>query len=527
MRRTLVACLALTAVFAVSTQSFAEEPQMDAADNAASYIDGIQNSDGGFPGFSPSSSPGSTLDAVFALSAAGVDPKSVTNGGLGPDDYLATHATSFSLSSPGSAAKLVQGVLTMNLDETNFGSTNPFAVMQLNYNAGTGAYGTDTFAQSQYILALDAAGLAIPPLAVTYLASLQLGNGSWEYCCGFGGDTNTTALAIRALTAGGVAPSDPDIVAGLGFLAANQESDGGFPYLLSFGSEPNSTGFVTQALVAVGQNVDAGGPWDKGVGLTPQAFLLGSQNGATGALKYFGNDDAFATYQGLPGLTLAAFPEQADVDGDGLLYAADNCATIANAGQANYDANFIDQTPPSTQDDLTWVVSDGRGDVCDLDADNDGIGNGAEAAGCGGSGPLLPTNRDTDGDRAVDGAECAVGTNPGSAASRPTPAQCAAYLGVAIAADTDGDKIRDNTEFCGYNSSRATSDTDGDGVLDGCEIASLNNDTIVNVADRGLLAIEFTRPVPQSAKIVNMDLNKDGVINVGDVGLLATLFAPC
>lgn len=527
MRRFLVACLALTAVVAASAQSFAAEPQMDAADNAVSYIDGIQNADGGFPGFGPSSSAGSTLDAVFALSAAGVDPKSVTNGGLGPDDYLAAQAAVFSSSSPGSAAKLVQGVLTMDLDETNFGTINPLAVMQANYNAGTGAYGTDTFAQSQYILALDAAGLAIPPLAVTHLASLQLGNGSWEYCCAFGGDTNTTALAIRALIAGGVAPSDPDIVAGLGFLAANQEADGGFPYLLSFGSEPNSTGYVTQALVAVGQNIDAGGPWDKGVGLTPQAWLLGHQDPTTGALEYFGNDDAFATYQGLPGLTLAAFPEQADVDGDGLLYASDNCATVANASQTNYDGNFIDQTPPSTQDDHTWVVSDGRGDVCDFDADNDGIANGAEAAGCGASGPLSSTNRDSDGDRAVDGAECAVGTNPGSAASKPTPAQCAAYLGVAVATDTDGDKIRDSTEFCGYSSSRTTTDTDGDGVLDGCEIASLNSDTIVNVADRGLLAIEFTRAVPQSAKIVNMDLNKDGVINVGDTGLLATLFAPC
>ncbi len=527
MRRFLVACLALTAVVAASTQSFAAEPQMDAADNAVSYIDGIQNADGGFPGFSPSSSAGSTLDAVFALSAAGVDPKSVTNGGLGPDDYLATQAPAFSASSPGSAAKLVQGVLTMDLDETNFGSINPLAVMHSNYTPGTGAYGTDTFAQSQYILALDAAGLPIPPLAVTYLASLQLGNGSWEYCCGFGGDTNTTALAIRALTAGGVVPADPDIVAGIAFLMANQEADGGFPYLLSFGSEPNSTGFVTQALVAVGQNIDAGGPWDKGVGLTPQAFLLGSQDPTTGALEYFGNDDAFATYQGLPGLTLAAFPEQADVDGDGLLYAADNCATVANPAQANYDANFIDQTPPSTQDDLTWIMSDGRGDVCDLDADNDGIANGAEATGCNSSGSLSSTNRDTDGDRVIDGAECAIGTNPGSAASKPTPAQCAAHLSVSLPTDTDADGIRDATEFCGYMSSRTDSDTDGDGADDGCEVASFNVDTVVNPADMGLLATEMLRAALPSAKLANMDVNKDGVLNPADQGIVASLFVPC
>jgi hypothetical protein len=527
MRRLLIACFGVAMVLLASTQIFAAGPQMDAAADAASYIDSIQNADGGFPGFGPASSAGSTLDAVFALSAAGVDPKSVTNGGLGPDDYLATHAAAFSASSPGAAAKLVQGVLTMDLDETNFGSINPLAVMQTNYNAGTGAYGTDTFAQSQFILALDAAGLAVPPLAVSYLSSLQLGNGSWEYCCGFGGDTNTTSLVIRALLAGGVAPSDPDIVAGLGFLAANQEADGGFPYLLGFGSEPNSTGFVLQALVAAGEDISAGGPWDKGAGLTPQAFLLGTQNPATGALQYFGTDDAFATYQGLAGLTLAAYPERADVDGDGLLYAADNCPTIANAGQENYDGNFIDQTPPSTQDDLTWVNSDELGDVCDLDADNDGIANAAEAAGCNGSGTLDPLNRDTDGDRVVDGAECALGTNPASAASKPTPAQCAAYLGVSLSDDTDSDGIRDHVEFCGYNSSPALTDTDGDGIGDGCEIGSLNGDALVNVADMGLLAVEILRAVPQASKLSNMDLNKDGVINPADQGILASLFIPC
>lgn len=526
MRRFVVAWLAVAAVLLGSTQVLAAEPQMDAAADAAGYIDSIQNSDGGFPGFGPGSSAGSTLDAVFALSAAGIDPTTVTNGGLGPDDYLAGQAAAFSASSPGSAAKLVQGVLTMDLDETNFGSINPLAVMQSNYNAGTGAYGTDVFAQSQYILALDAAGLSIPPLSVTYLASLQLGNGSWEYCCGFGGDTNTTSLAIRALLAGGVAASDPDVVAGLAFLAANQEANGGFPYLLGFGAEPNSTGFVIQALVAAGENIDAGGPWDKGSGQTPQAFLLTTQDATTGALEYFGSDDAFATYQGLPGLTLAAYPEQADVDGDGLLYGADNCATVANASQANYDGNFTDQTPPSTQDDATWVVSDGLGDVCDLDVDNDGILNGAEAAGCNGSGALSATNRDTDGDRVVDGAECAVGTNPGAAASKPTPMQCAAYLGVSLATDTDGDKIRDVTEFCGYASSRTAVDTDGDGTQDGCEIGSFNGDTVVNVADMGLLAAEILR-APPPAKLANMDVNKDGVLNPADSGIVASLFLPC
>ncbi len=287
---------------------------MAAATQAVGYIDSIQNTDGGFPGFGPSSAAGSTLDAIFALSATGVDPKTVENGTNGPDDYLSGQAAAFSASSPGAAAKLVLGVLTMDLDETSFGSTSPFAAMQGNYNIGTGQYGSDTFAQALYLLSLNSGGYTIPPAASAYLTSLQLGNGSWEYCCGFGGDTNTTAFAVRALLASGIAPSASVITNAFAFLAANQEADGGFPYLLSFGSEPNSTGFVLQALVAAGENIDTGGPWDKGANLTPLVWLVGSQNLTTGALRYFGADDAFATYQGVPGLMLAAYPERSHPD---------------------------------------------------------------------------------------------------------------------------------------------------------------------------------------------------------------------
>ncbi|MBI5288504.1 MAG: hypothetical protein HY873_05985, partial [Chloroflexi bacterium] len=117
-----------------------------------------------------------------------------------------------------------------------------------------------------------------------------------------------------------------------------------------------------------------------------------------------------------------AYQVQTD-DGDGISGATDNCPFDNNVSQAWSDSNFTDQTPPSTQDDRTWPNSDPTGDACDNDDDNDGILDVNEAAGCNGSGPLLATNRDTDGDRFLDGAECAIGTNPGSSASKPTIAQ--------------------------------------------------------------------------------------------------------
>jgi|CXWL01.1.fsa_nt_gi glucose/arabinose dehydrogenase len=219
----------------------------------------------------------------------------------------------------------------------------------------------------------------------------------------------------------------------------------------------------------------------------------------------------------------------ADTDNDGIPDAVDNCPNNANPGQENSDANFTDQTPPSTQDDRTWPNSDPNGNACDTDDDNDGLLDVNEPAGCNGSGPLSPTNRDTDGDRVLDGAECTLSTNPASAASKPTAAACAAFLGIGASIDTDGDRIFDRAEYCGYNTNRLLLDTDGDQdalplnanpavnlIKDGCEAASLNNDRVVNSADQLLLALEIVREVDQTLRLVSMDINKDGGVNSGD-----------
>ncbi len=238
--------------------------------------------------------------------------------------------------------------------------------------------------------------------------------------------------------------------------------------------------------------------------------------------------------------TATPTPCTGDQDCDGVLDATDNCLSIANPLQENSDRNFIDQTPPSTQDDRTWPRSDATGDACDNDDDNDGILDVNEAAGCNASGPLSPTNRDTDGDRVLDGAECTLATNPASAASKPTAAACAAFLGVGASVDTDGDRIFDRVEYCAYNTDRLLLDTDGDQdasplnanpavnlIKDGCEAASLNNDRVVNSADQLLIALEITREIDQTLRLVSMDINKDGGVNSGDqllmVGFITVL----
>ncbi len=203
----------------------------------------------------------------------------------------------------------------------------------------------------------------------------------------------------------------------------------------------------------------------------------------------------------------------------------DNCVGLPNADQVNTDGNFIDSTPPTTQDDKTWPKSDALGDECDTDDDNDGISDADEGTGafCGGkvTDPLL---RDSDGDRILDGVECVLATDPTSSASKPTPAQCGPTT------DVDGDRLSARTEFCGYNTNPNIADTDGDmaldGAKDGCEAASLNGDRVVNAGDQLLMVLEILRELTPSMRLVSYDINKDGAVNAGDQLLIAQFISP-
>ncbi|MBI5289154.1 MAG: hypothetical protein HY873_09305 [Chloroflexi bacterium] len=224
-----------------------------------------------------------------------------------------------------------------------------------------------------------------------------------------------------------------------------------------------------------------------------------------------------------------------DGDGDGVADAGDNCPSIVNADQLNSDRNFVSNAPLYGSNDLTWIVSDNAGDACDGDDDNDGISDAAEPAGCLGSGPLDPVKRDTDGDRRLDYAECALGSNPADAGSFPpaivAPDADSDGLPDSLdpndaSQDTDGDGVKDGVEFRNYNSNVTGVNTDGDTCADGKEVASLNADTSVNAGDQLLLVLEISR-VPPPAKLVNFDMNKDGVVNAGDQLFQVLRFGAC
>ena len=190
----------------------------------------------------------------------------------------------------------------------------------------------------------------------------------------------------------------------------------------------------------------------------------------------------------------------------------------------NVDPSIIDMSPPKAFDDVTLpAFPDTIGDACDGDDDNDGRPNIEEINGYGCNGVVTnPSVADSDGDQALDGPECDLGSNPSSSASEPTSAACGS------ATDADGDKVIAFREFCYYNTNPNNAHSDADARNDGCEVYSVNGDQPVNVLDLQQVAIEFGGITPPGTSVKNnFDVTKSGTIDVIDLSQVANAMPLC
>jgi streptogramin lyase len=253
-------------------------------------------------------------------------------------------------------------------------------------------------------------------------------------------------------------------------------------------------------------------------------------------------------------LIMGTSPSNPDTDGDGFNdmpeddYEAvntdtgeDNCPLVPNPDQLNSDGGTIDNGPVVIGDDITNPWADNLGNACDDDDDNDWLEDTDESAAGTDS-----SNRDTDGDRAVDGAEVLLGSDPLDPGSRPScggivdsDRDCLADDMEALFGsdpnnmDTDDDGIGDGVEVIGWGTSPAVKDSDGDGCDDDKEIADINGDAIANALDRVRVAQRVYQvqdddpadgdPVPDPSMEVSpaFDVNKDGIVNLLDAVLVA------
>jgi hypothetical protein len=116
-----------------------------------------------------------------------------------------------------------------------------------------GTYGT--FNGTLYaMLALKSMGVTIDPATVAAVRTAQEASGGWDFegsSTKTDADVDTTAVAVEALVAAGVAPTDATEHKGLGFLAAQYHDTTGA--WQAFGSDdPNSTASAVLAVTAAG-----------------------------------------------------------------------------------------------------------------------------------------------------------------------------------------------------------------------------------------------------------------------------------
>jgi len=159
-----------------------------------------------------------------------------------------------------------------------------------------------------------------------------------------------------------------------------------------------------------------------------------------------------------------------DDDNDGVLDSSDNCQFMSNADQLDHDQDLIgdicdedddndgildesDNCPFNTNPDQSDLDRDGLGDVCDEDPDGDGV---IEGDNC----PYTPNPYQEDND--VDGQ------------------------GDACDEDDDNDGILDEQDNCPSTVNLGQEDLDQDNIGDACDI-DIDGDGIVNDSDNCLL----------------------------------------
>jgi hypothetical protein len=293
----------------------AETAAMSPVVAASTWLREQQDTSGGFFGLSGESDPGTTTDAVMALYAAQQSDPAATASLDAALAYLEREETgaAYARIGPGQAAKLAVAAVAGGRDPRHFAGLDLVTAMTAPLATPVpggmgGIYGDDLYDHALVLIALTAAGEAIPDAVLEPLRTAQGEEGGWAFDGSIApgaADSNTTALVIQALVAADYG-DDLMVDRGLAFLSTLLASNGGFAYGPAdpLVADANSTALVLQALIAAGED-----PTTPEWGNAPMA--LARFQTPSGGLRYMAADEEpnlLATVQAIPAMEGLSLP---------------------------------------------------------------------------------------------------------------------------------------------------------------------------------------------------------------------------
>jgi prenyltransferase beta subunit len=217
----------------------------------ASYLLAAQNSDGGFGG-----APGQPSTQLFSgwaalgLASEGYNAKDVRKGGSSLADYLAAGVGSDS--DPGSLERTTLAVAASGMNPASFGGHDLVAALERDIRAN-GSVSGQTNLTSFAVLALRAAGVAVPAKTLSWLVRQQDRDGGFNFgTAGAISDADDTGSALEALAGASGPRAARARHRAVVFLERHQDRDGGFAISAGAGSNAQSTAWAEQGLLAAG-----------------------------------------------------------------------------------------------------------------------------------------------------------------------------------------------------------------------------------------------------------------------------------
>ncbi len=247
------------------------------ADRAASWLESVQNSDGGF-GASRGDPSGAAVTGwvMLGLEAAGRNPLDVARAGVTPVDFLRSSIAE--LGTSGDLARTIVALQGAGVDPRSFAGHDLVEEL-LKHRADNGSFAGWPGTTSYGLIALRSAGVGGLDQTVNWLVGVQDGDGGWGDVPGQPSNADVTAAVVQSI------PGTKAAKAGLAYLRKHQHPNGGFS-AGSGGVNSQSTGWGAQAMIAVGAD-----PATIASGGNSALDYLAAQQAGDGHYRYSSSSD--------------------------------------------------------------------------------------------------------------------------------------------------------------------------------------------------------------------------------------------